>query len=355
QAHCQIYGGDFTVLHGDAPRWHPPRTYVDRLLADPAAWLESEHANLCAMVRLAAEYGLHEHCWDLAVSLVTLFELRCYFSDWERTHHQALAAVRDAGNRRGTAAVLCSLGSLYLTWGRSHTAGELIEPALRMFEELGDAHGTAMARRNLALLQHRLGNRDEAAVAYRTALTEFREAADPVGQAYVLAQIARLVLEAGDEDAAAGRLYEALEICREFGCTRVELQVRYQLSGLMTRQRRFGEADAILTDLLATVRAERDIIGEARILHRSGLVKAELGDLTAAEELFRVALELCEQTMDHRVAAQVRLELALVLADRGGQQEAASLLSRAMTTFSERNMTASLRRAEAALDAIGAA
>ncbi|MGW7052613.1 AfsR/SARP family transcriptional regulator [Streptomyces sp. NPDC054887] len=46
-AHRRIYGGDFTVLHGTAPRWLPPAAHVDELLADPLEWLDSEHANLC--------------------------------------------------------------------------------------------------------------------------------------------------------------------------------------------------------------------------------------------------------------------------------------------------------------------
>ena len=79
------------------------------MLTDPFLWLESEHTNLCSAVALGATPAC-EACWDLAVTLVTLFESRCYFDDWERTHQQALAAVRAAGNRRGVAALQCSLG-----------------------------------------------------------------------------------------------------------------------------------------------------------------------------------------------------------------------------------------------------
>jgi tetratricopeptide (TPR) repeat protein len=341
EAHSRIYGGDFTVLHGEALRWIPLK------------WLEAEHANLCSAVTLAAEAGLDEACWDLAVSSVTLFEAHCYFDDWERTHRQALAVTQAAGNERGTAALMCSLASLHLSRSRSRGAEDLVNSALAAFEKIGDIHGTAMTRRNLALLLMRAGDTEQAALAFRIALDEFRQAGDPIGRAHVLAQLARIEMNDGNEEAAIGRLHEALDICREFGNQRVELQVRFRLSELMMRQGRLRETDAILADLLVEVRAGRDIIGEAQILHRSGLVKSGMGELASAEEMLRSALSIYEQAMDHGGTAEARLELALVLAERGDHDQAAGLLGQAITTFTERNMTALRRRAEQALDTIG--
>jgi DNA-binding SARP family transcriptional activator/tetratricopeptide (TPR) repeat protein len=349
EAHSRVYGGDFTVLHGTAPRWNPPRSYADRLLADPLMWLEAEHATLCSAITLAAENGLDEACWDLAVTAVTLFEARCYFSDWERTHQQALAVTEAAGNRRGSAAVMCSLASLRLSSSRPWAAERLVRPTLETFLSIRDVHGTAMARRNLALLLLGAGDTQAALAEFSAALEEFRQAGDPIGRAHVLAQIARIEMNNGNEEAAAGRLHMALDICREFGNQRVERQVRFRLSELMIRQGRLHEADAILADLLVAVRASGDLVGEAQILRRSGLVKSGLGELAAAEERLRAALSVWERAMDHGCSAETRLELALVLAARGGQAEAAGLLGQAITTFTERNMTASRQRAEQAL------
>ncbi|MFD7654293.1 BTAD domain-containing putative transcriptional regulator [Actinosynnema sp. NPDC059797] len=352
EAHARVYGGDFTSLHGDAPRWHAPRSSVDRLLADPLVWLESERPNLCSTVELTAAEGMAEACWDLAVTLVTLFEARCYFDDWERTHQQALAAVRLAGNARGEAALLCSLASLQLSWSRARVAHQLVGPALRTFEELNDVRGLALARRNLALAHHRLGENEQAAPAYLAALEDFRLAGDPVGQAYVLTQVAQIDLENGDHELAAGRLYEALDICREFGNQRVEVQVRYRLSDLMARQGRHAEAEGSLTELLGVVRAGGDVVGEARVLHRLAVVKLALGDQETAEALLRAALEVRERAMDHGGAAETRAELAVVLAQRGERAQAVGLLGRAITTFAERNMSAARLRAQRALDLI---
>lgn len=353
EAHSRIYGGDFTVLHGVAPRWNPPRSYLDHLITDPLMWFEAEHANLCSAVTLAAEIGLDEACWDLAVTAVTLFEARCYFNDWERTHQQALAATEAAGNRRGSAALMCSLASLRLSSSRSRAAEHLVQDALDTFTAIGDVHGMAMARRNHALLLLRAGDGDRALAEFSAAEEEFRQAGDPIGRAHVLAQIARIEMDHGNQETVAGRLHEALDICREFGNQRVEIQVRFRLSELMMRQGRLREAGTLLTDLLGAVRTSGDIVGEAQILRRTGLVKARLGELGAAEELLRTTLLVCEQAMDHGGSAETRLELALVLASQGDQEQAAGLLGQAITTFTERNMTSSRQRAEQALAAIG--
>jgi DNA-binding SARP family transcriptional activator/tetratricopeptide (TPR) repeat protein len=349
EAHSRVYGGDFTVLHGVAPRWQPPLSYRERLLVDPLMWLETERPTLCAAVTLAAENGLDEACWDLAVTIVTLFEARCYFSDWEETHQQALTATKAAENRRGSAALLCSLASLRLMSSRLESAEQLVQPAMETFISIGEVHGTALARRNLALLHLGRGESEQALREFTAAAEEFRQSGDPIGRSHVLAQIASIEMNDNDEETAAARLYEALAICQEFGNQRVQLQVRFAVSELLIAQGRAQAADELLTDLLDAVRAGGDLVGEAKILCRFGLVKSLLGELAAAKELLGKALRLCEETMDHSGSADVRLELALVLAAQGSQSEAAELLGQAIITFTERNMVPSRQRAEQAL------
>jgi len=315
EAHRRIYGGDFTVLHGDGPLWHLPDAYLDVLLDDPLGWLESEHTSLCSAVELAAGAGLHELCWDLATTLVTLFEARCYFDDWERTHLRALEAVTAAANRRGEAALLCSLGTLHLGRSQLTAAGERLDPALEVFSELGDVHGLAMTLRNQALLEQRRGREGRALELYRSALAGFTRAGDGIGRAHVLLHMARIELNRDDERSAARHLDEAFEVCRTTDSSRVETQARYVLSDLMQRQGRHEEAGGVLTELLEVVRENRDMVGESRILRRLGNVYARLGRRGDAGRLLREAGDICERTMDQVGAAEVRLELARLLAD----------------------------------------
>lgn len=315
EAHRRIYGGDFTVLHGPAPRRSPAGLTPDRALADPLAWLESERANACAAVGLAARTGQAEACWDLATGLVSLFEARCYFEDWEATHLQALESVRVAGAERGRAALLCSLGSLHLSRSQLKAARQRLVPALELFTALAEVHGCALARRNLALLEARQRNPEAALGHFWVALGEFWEAGDYVGAASVLVHMARLEGDRGNWGTASGYLNEALDLCQGVGSRRVELQVRYVLSDLMQCHGRYEEAEEVLTDLLRQVRERRDVAGEARILHRLGGISARLGRTDDAQRLLRAAIATRERIMDRVGAAEVRLELAQLEAD----------------------------------------
>lgn len=308
-AHRRVYGGDFTVLHGTEPHWRPQQSYADRVLADPLRWLEAERANLCGAVDQAAELGLDELCWDLATTLVVLFESRCYAEDWERTHLRALELAEVSGNRRGAAALMCSLGSLHLGRPRSGRVDELLLSALAIFEELDDPGGRALTSRNLALLDQIRGDTVSAALRFRRALADFTLVADPIGQAHVLGQLAGLELDAGDWPAADGHLRDGLALCAGIGSRRVEVQVRYKQCELMMARGEYGAVVEVLVELLDLVRGGRDVVGEGRVLHRLGLAHAGAGRTVDAERCLRAALAIREQVMDTAGAAIVAGDL----------------------------------------------
>ncbi|WP_211240850.1 AfsR/SARP family transcriptional regulator [Hamadaea tsunoensis] len=317
EAHRRIYGGDYTTVIGRIPALCPPPTYTAQVLTDPLRWLEAERANLCAVVAQAARTGAHELAWSLALALVALFETRCYYEDWERTHALALEAVRAAGDRRGDAALLCSIGSLHLSRSRFDEAEAAITPALAGFLELGDVAGIALARRNLGLL-HQLRREDEAALGqYRQALAGFEQTGDPIGQAHILSQQAQIALRGDAYEEAAGLLHRALGLSQGVGNRRVEVQVRYRLSGLMLSQGRHADAEDLLNGLLELVRATGDVVGQGRILHRLGVLSAELGRIPEARRLLREALALQQQVYDRRGVGEIRAALAKLAVDLG--------------------------------------
>src|SRR5258708_27046248 len=90
EAHRRMYVGDFFVLHGQASRWPLPAALIDEMLADPLQWLQSERDGLVSMVFHGYRARLDELCWDLAVTLVTLFESEHLVGDWRETHEAAL-------------------------------------------------------------------------------------------------------------------------------------------------------------------------------------------------------------------------------------------------------------------------
>jgi DNA-binding SARP family transcriptional activator/tetratricopeptide (TPR) repeat protein len=351
-AHHKLYGGDFTVLRGESTRWQPPADVRAVVAADPLRWLDAERLNLCAAVGQAADAGLHEQAWELAVYLVTLFETCSYFDDWQQTHDRALEAVRRAENRRGEAALLCSLGSLHVTRSRLAAAHSVLHPALTLFKAAGDDYGVAMTQRNLALLYDAEGESEAAAAAYQQAADGFRRAGDSVGQAHLLNQIARIELANGDTAAAVDRLRGALEICRDVESPRVEAQVLLRLGEAMCQQRQYEDAQLIMSTVLEMVRRGRDTAGESHTLHALGVIAIKLGRPEEAEESLLAAVAIRERALDYAGVARVHLDLARLLADSGQTAEAVDLVERAVKTFDERRMQVWQTKARQLLDSL---
>ncbi|MGW9371443.1 AfsR/SARP family transcriptional regulator [Streptomyces xanthophaeus] len=361
QAHRRIYGGDFTVLHGTAPRWEPPASCVDELLVDPLEWLDSEHANLVQAVEHAAREQMDELCWDLATTLATLFEARGYFDDWERTHQLALEAVRAAGNRRGSAALLSSLGVLHLGRSQPEESRAALTSALGVFQELGDRQGLALCHRDLALLERMRGNEDRALTLYDRALRDFDLVGDVVGRAIVLTQSAHIWMRRGQTAAAQGRLDEALSIYRSVGYTGGQARTLRRAGQLLQGQGEHERAVRTFSEVLELCRDGGDVIGEGHLLRDLGHAYADMGRGEAAQGFYTQALSVREQIMDQGGAALVRMDLARLLASDGGAAERSrsrELLETAVRTFRERRMEPELAEAERLLgapaDAVGA-
>lgn len=348
QAHRRIYGGDFTVLHGSAPRWEPPAPCVDELLVDPLEWLDSEHANLVQAVEHAAAAQMDELCWDLATTLTTLFEGRGYFDDWERTHQLALEAVRAAGNKRGTAALLSSLGVLHLGRSQKEESRAALTTALGLFQELDDPHGLALCHRDLALLERMQGNEDRALTLYDRALRDFDRVGDVVGRAIVLTQSAQIWMVRGQAPAAQDRLDEALGIYRSVGYTGGQARTLRRAGQLSQARGEHERAVRTFTEVLELCRDSGDVIGEGHLLRDLGHAHAELGRGEAARGFYAQALSVREQIMDHGGAALVRLDLARLLVASGGAGERSrsrELLESSVRVFRDRRMDSELAEA----------
>ncbi len=348
EAHRRVYGGDFTVLHGNGVRWRPDPEYVDQALVDPLDWMAGEQENLCAAVGQAVAAGLDEACWDLAVTVATLCELRGHFDEWHQTHQTALTATRAAGNERGTAALLGSLGTLYLTRGQNKNAHETLGTALADFVRLDEPRGAGLCRRDLALLARYAGDDELALSLYEQAMADFGRVDDVVGRATVLTQRAHILCLQGELATARADLAEAMEINQGVGYAGGVARALRRLGQVQSLSGAHEEAEQTLIEVLAMVRRSQDVIGEGHLLLNLGETAAAAGHLPEACRWLEQALAIRETIMDHRGCAVARTALATVLARTGDHNRAATLLEQAVAVFAERGMT----REHAAADKI---
>jgi DNA-binding SARP family transcriptional activator len=338
QAHRKEYGGDDTLVHGDAQRWPLPANVVERELVDPIQWYESERYGIVAAVRQAAGAGMDELCWDLALTSVTLFEAQSYFDDWRTTHEIALAETRRAGNRRGEAAMLHSLGALRLFEQRFTEAGACLRAAEGLFAEVGDWHGQGLVLRNLAFLDRTQGRVADAERRCEQALTLLRAAGDAVGEAHVLGSIAQIELDRGDHDMAETRLTRALELIRDTGARRIRCQLLCRLGDLHLARADEPAAERTFLDVLAVVQEHGDKVGEMYARHGLSIALVRQGRTDEAEsELTKVRDQA--SYLGHRLlGGQIRVALGQIHLERGCPDRGVELFSQALQIFGELGM-----------------
>ncbi len=355
EAHRREYGGDFTVLHGPSEGWPLPPGLVEELLISPLAWYETERAAVAAAVRQSADSGLHDIAWDLAMAAVTLFEAHSHLDDWRETHEIALSAARRAGNRLGQAAMLYSLGALYLSEGRLDQAAASLSQALEMFDELGERHGSGLARRNLAFIDRVRGDYDQALARYEDALASLRAVGDTVGEAHALISTAQIRVEVGKYEEAEALLDTALEIARRAGNRRVEAQALHRLGESWAARGDLDRARGAFGLVLAIAGKQKSSAAEAYALHGLGIVHLKAGEFHQAEPVLGQAQRLATRSGDRLLSAQLLLDLGCLCSETGRHAEAARYLAEARGRFEGMGAKPGRARAEEILRMCAAA
>jgi DNA-binding SARP family transcriptional activator/tetratricopeptide (TPR) repeat protein len=308
-AHRRIYGGDFGVLHGTAARHALPAELADGLLDNPADWLRAERHGLMTAIGQAAELGLDELCWDLAVTAATLFELGFYRDDWYTTHATALAATRAAANHRGQAALLHSLGTRELGTDLA-TARDYFTRSLTLFDQIADDQGCALALTGIAFTDRLEGNYTTALARYQQAAVGFRAAGDLAGEGHTLKNMAQIHADQRDYEAAEHLLDSALAICQKLDSVRLTAQTLCELADLNLRRDHPAQAADTFGSVLQWMQDTGDIIGQSYALTGLGNARRMLGDLVGAECALNSALELTLGGDDRLVGARILLALA---------------------------------------------
>lgn len=332
EAHRREYGGHYTLLHGQGHRWPLPDGVVARELHDPLEWYERERLGITAAVGQAAVSGLHELCWDLAMTAVTLFEVRNYFQDWRTTHEIALGEVRRAGNRRGEAAILYSLGTLSLYQQRFDEAAQRLAVAEQAFKELGDGHGYSLVLRNLAFIDRVHSRYESAESRCQEALGGLRAAGDQIGEAHTLSSLAQISIERCAWDSASELLNTALELVEANDARRVRAQILCRLGEVQLRCEDFPKAVTTFTNAISTVRDYGDQVGEVYALRGLGMALARQGDASAERHLLS-ALTQATYIADRMMIGRLRLDLGHLYLESKRPQQALEVLKEAAKLF----------------------
>ena len=332
-AHHRAYDGGYG-LHGDAVKWDLPEQVRDVLLESPLSWFRRERTGLILAVTQAAQTGLDEVCWDLAVTMVTLFESDYLVDDWQKTHDLALEVTRRSGNIRGEAALLLSLGNLAMTDQLSE-APHYLQSALQIFTRLGDLHGCALALSALAFLDRIHGNCRQASARYKQALQDCRRCGERIGEIDVLGSLAQIEMDWDHFDEARRLLDEASVLCGTLKAPRAIAQTEHRLAELYLRMGAYTFAEQSFRSALAMVRDGGDRVGEAYALTGLGVTRTLRRQYSLAEPDLSAAFDITRYMPRNLVHGRVLLALAELHLARGDHRNAGTVIAEGLITFSE--------------------
>ncbi|MFG2132170.1 BTAD domain-containing putative transcriptional regulator [Streptomyces sp. NPDC048751] len=341
EAHRKVYGGDYTIIHGQAPLRPLPGHLAESMLEDPMEWFESERASITGLVDQAAREGEAAYAWDLAITSVTLFQNRNYLEDWRFCGDRALAAARAVGDRLGEAVMLHSLGTLEIVRWEYEAAHGHLDVALRLFEALEDeqgenrAKGRALVLRNLALCARHRGDLGAARELGHRSLEIFRTVGDHYAEAHVLGLLAQIELERGRPQASLVLSSEAVARSRGLGSVRGEAQSTVRLAEALIHEGEGERAEDACRRALELVRSSGDRRGEAHALRALGEALWRQDKNEEAEAVLELALSVAGKVPDRFLEARAGVLLGCVRALLGERAGAAACFKTAGDLFSE--------------------
>jgi tetratricopeptide (TPR) repeat protein/transcriptional regulator with XRE-family HTH domain len=295
--HTAVAAGRYFAPHASAYRrplaGHPPAQAPDlSTLAQAAAWLEAERANLHAAADYAATHGRSRHAIVILAATSGFLAARGHWDQSAALHQAALAAARQARDRLGEAGTLGTLGELQRETGDYPAAAASLARALALYREAGNQPGQAYALGQLGLLRTLTGDYPAAAASHQQALTLFGDLGDLHGQAWALTGLGLLQQLTGDHAAAAASQQQALTLFGDLGDLHGQA---YALNSLGVVQEETGDYPAAAASQQQALTLFRDLghrFGQAYALNDLGLVQQQTGDYPAAAASHQQALAL---------------------------------------------------------------
>jgi tetratricopeptide (TPR) repeat protein len=197
--------------------------------------LTAEAGNLDAMIGVAAkEPGLPA---DLSAAVLGLCELH-RFTGLASCASVPMVANRfhDAGDARGEAQCIKSLGDIALGRSDYDAARQRYEAALPLYQKIGDVLGEANCILQLGNIALDRSDHEAARERYKAALPLYRKVGDVLGEANCIKGLGDIALARSDHDAARQRYEAALPLFQKVGSVLGEANCSQSLGDIAERQ-----------------------------------------------------------------------------------------------------------------------
>ncbi len=314
---------------------NPPAQVPDMsTLAQAAAWLEAERANLHAAADYAAR-APSRHAIVIPAAMSGFLRARGHWDQSAALHHSALAVARQAGDRLGEADTLGMLGELQRETGDYPAAAASLAEALALYRELGDQSGQAWIFDQLGMLSTWTGDYPAAAASHQQALALFTDLGHLPRQAWALTGLGVVQQLTGDYPAAAVSYQRALALFSDLGDLHGQAQALNVLGGLQQETGDYPAAVASQHRALALFGNLGHLLGQAYALNSLGLVQRQTGDYPAAATSHQHALALFTDLGNLDGQAEALNGLGLVQQQTGDYPAAATSHQHALALFTD--------------------
>ena len=314
---------------------NPPAQVPDMsTLAQAAAWLEAERANLHAAADYAAR-APSRHAIVIPAAMSGFLRARGHWDQSAALHHSALAVARQAGDRLGEADTLGMLGELQRETGDYQAAAASLAEALALYRELGDQSGQAWIFDQLGMLSTWTGDYPAAAASHQQALALFTDLGNLPRQAWALTGLGVVQQLTGDYPAAAVSYQRALALFSDLGDLHGQAQALNVLGGLQQETGDYPAAVASQHRALALFGNLGHLLGQAYALNSLGLVQRQTGDYPAAAASHQHALALFTDLGNLDGQAEALNGFGLVQQQTGDYPAAAASHQHALALFTD--------------------
>lgn len=360
-----------------------PAEQVSRDRDRAMEWMEKQHRNLVAAVKLACEEDLPELAWRISRALVEFFEIRGEWESWEQTHQEAerhleyqsigLAHIsyglgRLYGSRREwlqaiehyrTAIAifrqhelnlevgrsLNSLGDVYRYMRNWDAAQNCFARSLDILERGPHPRQVAVAKRSMAAIHRLRGEFEEAEQLCLQAIKILEDQHDERWIAATRLSLADIYLDS-DLEEARGLLESCLAVFEMFGDTHWLLLTQRSLGEALRKERDYDGAMTMLRRCQESLVRSRDVHWEGEILHSIGQVHLDCDRLEEARDSFSRAMQRFKQAGDSLWEGRTHASLGHVAAKAGDLDQALASCHAAWPLLVEQGANADLARLE---------
>ena len=265
-----------------------------------AEWMESERANMHAIVDYAAARGSPAPGIAIATAMSGFLNTHGHWTQMRVLHATALETAQMAGYDQGEAEALTNLGIVQRLTGDYAAAAATLDRALEACRKVGDQHGQAKALVALGIVQRLTVSYPMATATLRRAFDLHDEAADQLGQADALSELGCVQRLTGNYQEAQTSHEHALGLYRDLGDRHGQADSLRYLARVHQETGDYETVASLYGQALDLYRGLENRLGQAHTLNYLGITQHVSDDYLTAEATMTGALELY-QDLGHRL------------------------------------------------------